>query len=217
MHLDIGPLTILTVAFGAMLVRAVIRHLKGKPSFTGIGVAAIALWLVMTSWCGWFEVRHQVTQATATRVVQQITGNDDARAVCRRRSADWWDTSGYLGMVSWDSPDVAVLRTDTCNDLSDWLFSSRTAPDLQQGTALHVLVHEAVHVAGERDEAVTECSALAIDAVVVASLGASEADAASMVSDYLRERYPYQSPEYVTDCSAVVPAVPVADVIARTS
>ena len=199
--MDVGLATVLVVVFGALAVRAVVRLVKGRPLYRGLGVAALVLWLALTGVAGWFEIRHHHVQATATTVVREISGNPDAQVACVRLAADVLDVSFTAGRVGWDRPDVAVLRYRTCAHLWSYLLSPKHQPSLDQVTAVHVLTHEAVHVRGERNEAVTECVAMTLDAQAAELLGAAPQRAQRLADLYAQVVYPSMPDGYRMDCS----------------
>lgn len=199
---DVGVLTVVAVALVVLAVRAGRRLTVGAPSSVLAGTVALVGWSVLATIAVAAEANHQYVQVLATRVVRQVSGQDDAVAHCARRTADAFDLSAYAGFVSWDAPHVARLRAQTCADLASWLWSDKQSPSLAQVVALHVVVHESQHVAGEQNEAAAECGALHDDAAAAVSLGAAPADAAAMVQRYRAEVFPYLSEEYRSDCSA---------------
>jgi hypothetical protein len=62
--------------------------------------------------------------------------------------------------------------------------------------AVHVLGHESMHLAGVADEAVADCLAVQVDALVAARLGASASFARSLAREYWRIYYPAQDWRY---------------------
>ena len=73
-------------------------------------------------------------------------------------------------------------------------------PGRAQVVAVHVLTHEAMHMAGIVDEATAECAAVQRDALTARLLGASTADAHLLADRYWRTVYPsmpegYRTPE----------------------
>ncbi len=62
--------------------------------------------------------------------------------------------------------------------------------------ALHVLVHESVHLAGVVDEATADCLAMQVDALAAMQLGASPGFARTLARDYWSQYYPAQELEY---------------------
>lgn len=204
MSVDVGVLTVVAAGCTVMMVRAVVRLVRHRPTWVPLGVASLVVWGALTVVTVPLEVRHQVAQTAATGVVRDVSGNLNASADCKRATDDLLDVSNSSGMVSWDHPDVAVLKAETCTALASWLMSDHSKATTEQLTAVHVLVHEAVHVRGERNEAVTECVAMTLDAKVARELGAPAVVADRMAGQYRTEVYPHLSAEYRTDCTTVV-------------
>jgi hypothetical protein len=192
---DVGVLTIVTVLLAVWVVRRAARLIRPRGT---VGFAVVALVIASVSFLTAlaFEVRHHVAQAQATSVVREVSGNPRAHAACQRFTPDLLDLSNNAGSVQWDSPYVALLRRSTCNDLYSWLVSRKTGPTLDQAIALHIVVHEAVHVAGERSESVTECTAMQYDARAAELLGATPEQAQALALLYYEEAYPLMHPDY---------------------
>jgi len=95
-----------------------------------------------------------------------------------------------------EQPHAAHLRRGTCNTLASWLVSDKTDPTLEQVNALHVLVHEAIHVTGEFNEGTTECIAMQRDAEAAELLGAAPSDARALADAYYQQTFPRMSSEY---------------------
>ncbi|GCE78477.1 hypothetical protein [Cellulomonas biazotea] len=201
--MDVGTLTVVVAATTVLAARAVVRVVRGSASFPALGVAALVWWLALTAVGGYFELRHHHAQAAATAATRLASGVPDAQVVCRRAGADWLDLSGTLGMVRYDDPQTSILRAQTCARLGAWLWSTKHAPSLDEVVAVHVVSHEAHHVAGEFDEGVTECRALRSDTAVAERMGASPVQAQALAARYVAEAYPYQRDEYLRDCSTV--------------
>jgi hypothetical protein len=97
--------------------------------------------------------------------------------------------------------DTALLTWQVCRDLRDWLGTDRRDPSLDQIIALHIVVHEAVHLTGQFNEGQAECAAMAQEAAAAESLGASPEVAALMVHRYRTEVYPHLTGGYQSgDC-----------------
>ena len=129
-------------------------------------------------------------------MVRELSGKPAAHAACQRFTPDLLDLSNNAGSVEWDSPDVALLRRGTCNDLFSWLASRKVDPTLDQVTAVHIVVHESIHVSGEYGEAVTECTAIQNDARAAELLGATPAQAQALARAYYEQVYPQMHPDY---------------------
>lgn len=195
---DVGVLTVVTLALGAWVGHLVIRLVRARPGDRA-GITLLVVAAVAFAWAGLHEARHQVVQVRATDTVRDLTGNPAALARCQRFTPDLLDISGWAGHVSWDAPHVAHLRRTVCNDLAGWLLGGAADVSGPGAQAVHVLTHEAVHVGGEHDEAVTECVALQRDAETARNLGASDEAAEHLARIYLATSYPYMPEEYRSD------------------
>ena len=198
---DVGVLTVVCLVGMAMTVRAALRLVRRRATFQGLAVAALVVWLGLTVAALTVEVRHQWVQNVATKAVREVSGRPGTQAVCTRRTADMLDLSNTAGKVMYDRPDVAVLRADTCADLASWLSGTKLSPTLAQVTAVHVLVHEAVHVSGEFNEATTECVAMSLDERVALSLGAPRTGAEALARTYAQQVHPHMPDLYRADCA----------------
>jgi hypothetical protein len=114
------------------------------------------------------------------------------------------DAGADLGYVAYGPDGVpgsrAVIDRDQCGDLRDWLGAGGREPTRDQVVAVHILAHEAMHVAGETDERRTECRAVQRDAELAQLLGASREAAVALARRYYREVFPmlrdtYRDPE----------------------
>ncbi len=69
--------------------------------------------------------------------------------------------------------------------------------------AVHVLSHEAVHLSGVHDEALTECYAVQTDAAVARSLGATDTQARSIaVFEYYANVLALAGYRFSSDCGS---------------
>lgn len=200
-RIDIGVLTVVVALLAAWSAhRALLLHRAWGPDRSwAAGVLVLALVLLVTA--AGFETRHQWVQARATGVVQAVSGVPGSSARCQRFTADLVDVSVYSGFVSYDS-DVAQLRRSVCNDLAGWVLTGSGPASPDQVRAVHVLVHEAMHVAGEFTESRAECTAMQHDAAAAELLGASPQDAAALASAYYADVYPLLRDDYRSgDCA----------------
>ena len=192
---DTGVLTVVTVALLAVSVwRA--RFLAEPSGSTRVAVALFLVPAVAFGWALTVEARHQWAQREATAVTIALTGLPGATAVCERFTADLVNPRQIAGHVSSDEPEVAHLRRDTCNDLISWLLSDRDTPTTDQVAAVHVVVHEAMHVAGEYNEGIAECLAMQRDAEAAELLGASPEQARALAEQYYATVYPGMPADY---------------------
>jgi hypothetical protein len=159
-------------------------------------VVTLAVVLALLVPALWTEIRWLRVQSAATTAVQQLTGNPAARVQCQRALATFLWAGADLGRVEWDEPDRAWLTLETCQHLGSWYRSDHEAPTRDEAIAVHVLTHEAMHVAGGRDEATTECRALQRDARTVVLLGGTAEQGSALATRIATEVYPTMPDEY---------------------
>jgi len=151
----------------------------------------------------WTEMRWLRVQGAASTAVQQLTGNPAARVQCQRALGTLLWAGADLGRVEWDHPDRAWLTLETCQHLGSWYRSDHSDPTFDEAVAVHVLTHEAMHVAGERSEATTECRALQSDARTVVLLGGTATQGSALATRILDDVYPTMPEEYrSSECHA---------------
>lgn len=173
---------------------ASIRHVMGHRH-----TVLIPVLLVPALFLGWQEWQFRQDEAQFSAVATQIAGRD-VQVECQRFMGALVDATGEAGYVQFDADgapsDTGRIERDTCNDLRDWLHSDKSNPPLKQVIAVHVLGHESYHLAGIRDEAATECSAMQRDDDVAEDLGATAEQARALATRYADEVYPHMPDTY---------------------
>jgi hypothetical protein len=110
------------------------------------------------------------------------------------------DGGPELGYVRWradGTPEAwALIKRDQCRHLAAYVRSDKHRPTRDQVVAVHVLTHEAMHLAGRLGEAGAECAAVQRDAHTARLLGAGPADAAGLAASYWRGVYPLMPERY---------------------
>ena len=124
---------------------------------------------------------------------------------CQSFGGAFVDTGSELGWVPFDAAGVPERRTlikyEPCDALRDYLRSDGVAPTPEQLVAVHVLTHEAMHMAGLAEESEAECAAMQRDARMAELLGAAPEDAAQLAESYWLTVYPQMADGYRTgDC-----------------
>ncbi len=201
-----GLRTVLVVALAGWAGWLLFRGL-GTRQVPWVGLALLAvplLWLGATE-RQWFDAENVIGRGART------VAPASAGVHCQRLGETFTSAAADLGHVRWDATGAAdgpaVLSYETCQRLRAYLESSpdeRADPPEDQVVAVHVLTHEAVHLAGEQVEARTECRALQRDPLVARTLGATPAAARTLAERYARSVYPrlpasYRAPECRTD------------------
>jgi hypothetical protein len=200
---DVGVLTVVVAALVALVLRRVVILRRDWHTARGFATGLLVVCVAFLMTASAFEVKHQWVQARATALVAHVSGARGADADCQRFTPELVDLSVTSGFVFSDSQNVAHLRRTVCNDLFTWLLSSKGAPTDSQVRAVHITVHEAMHVRGELNEARAECFAMQLDADAAWFLGATRAQATVLAQRYYRDVYPRMPEEYVSgECAA---------------
>jgi len=129
---------------------------------------------------------------------------------CQTAGQQFVDAGAELGFVRYGPdgvPELATLiKREQCSDLADYLGSDKASPSREQVIAVHILSHEARHMAGITDEAVAECGALQRDARAAQLLGADPEQALRLARLYWTTVYPQMSDGYRSaDCRQAGP------------
>jgi hypothetical protein len=113
---------------------------------------------------------------------------------CQAFGGAFVDAGVELGYVRWRADgtpeDWTLLKRDACRDLAAYVRASGRRPSRVQVIAVHVLTHEAMHLAGHTDESVAECAAVQRDARTARLLGAPAGEALALAVAYWRTVYP---------------------------
>ena len=120
-------------------------------------------------------VRHHRLEQRLADAASQLVGAP-VQVHCQTAGQEFVDAGAELGWVAYGPDGVpehaTLIKRAQCGDLSAYLGSDKTAPTLDQVIAVHILSHEARHMAGETSEGVAECEAMQRDAQTAELLGA---------------------------------------------
>ena len=153
--------------------------------------------------------RHRIEERRLSRVATVLVGHP-VEVHCQTTTGAFVDAGAELGFVRYDEAGVpepsTLIKRDPCRALGAYLGSDKATPTEEQVVAVHVLTHEAMHMRGETNEAVTECEALQRDARTAVLLGASTQQARRLARTYWLTVYPRMPDDYRTpDCVAAGP------------
>lgn len=149
--------------------------------------------------------RHHQLEQRLDRVASELVGAP-VSVHCQTPSEEFVDAGAELGYVRWGPGGVpehrTVIKREPCADLRAYAGSDKQAPSLDEVIAVHVLTHEAMHMAGEKSEALTECRAVQRDAWTAQLLGATPDQAMQLARRYFADVYPRMDEGYVSpDCA----------------
>jgi hypothetical protein len=146
-------------------------------------------------------VRHHQLEDRLAVVASDLAGYPVV-VDCQTAGQEWVDAGAELGYVRYGRDGVperaTLIKHAPCKDLARYLRAGGDLPDDGQVLAVHVLTHEAMHMAGITDEARAECLAVQRDAKTARLLGASPQEAADLARRYWRTFYPRMRDAYVT-------------------
>lgn len=196
-------LTLASVVAAAAAVGAIVRWLRRRVDRLGrsrpFPAISVLLAALLSLGCAVPVLLHARLERRLAGVASQLTG---ARVAvhCQTLGQAWTDAHTELGYVP-SGPDrrpahVTVIARDTCSALGDWLRSGRDNPSRDQIVGVHVLTHEAMHMAGNTSEATTECLAVQRDAWTAQALGASHDEAVRLARSYWQQVYPLMPDDY---------------------
>jgi len=185
--------------------RWTLRRTDGLGRSVAFPVVSVALLGVVGTACFVPVVLHRRLEHRLDTVASALVG---APAVvhCQSVGQEMVDVGSELGYVRWGPDGVpehaTLIKHAQCGDLSAYLRSDKRAPSLDQVVAVHVLTHEAQHMAGQTSEAAAECQAVQRDARTATLLGATTAEADELARRYWTEVYPRMGEDYRSaDCA----------------
>lgn len=204
---NVGPLTILVllllivVVWQAIKLVKSIRNKKDDRSWRVITVVLSLLVLLPTAF---FEVRLQFSNATITGIMRQISGNPSVRARCQRSMGDTLNLNIYTahGLAYFDK-GLSIIDSARCHDFMAWYLSDKTQANDNQVWSTGVLIHETVHLEGQRDEAITECETMERYERVASEIMGAPRDEAIRMSEIYKTKFHTHTPKsYQMDCDA---------------
>jgi hypothetical protein len=161
----------------------------------GIGVLLLGALGLASGWFAWQTAQLERRLSDAAELVSGRPGvSVDCRNLVRemvsgRPGEVWFDADGTPAKVT-------TLSWEICGDLDGWLDGGSGVPSTDEMIAVHVLTHEAIHLAGHRDEAYTECLAMQYDEATAILLGADPTTARQLAERYWLEVYPRMRGDY---------------------
>lgn len=189
-------------AVGVLVNWATHRHdaLGRERDLPVLSVSLLVLIAVVAAIPG---AERKIEERRLARVGSQLAGRH-VSVHCQDGAEAFVDAGSELGWVRFDADGVPEPRTlikrAQCQDLNSYL-KHRADPSWDEMVAVHVLTHEAMHMRGERSEAVAECEAVQRDAVTASALGATPEQAHALALRYWQQVYPRMPDDYVSgDC-----------------
>ncbi len=165
---------------------------------------SVGLSLVAAVGCAVPLVLHAQLENRLADAASEVAGVP-VQVHCQTVGEAFVDAGVELGYVRWGADGVperkTLIKSHVCGDLRGWLRSSKATPSLDQVVAVHVLTHEAMHMAGLTNEAAAECAAMQRDQRTAVLLGASPAEGLALARRYWTEVYPNMPDGYRGECN----------------
>ena len=201
----LGLLACAVVLVGRWLLRPV-DGLRRPKSFPAVSVVLL---LVLAAACLVPVYRHHRLEARLEAAASALVGVP-VTVHCQTAGQQFVDAGAELGFVRYGPDGVperaTLIKRDQCSDLADYLGSDKSSPSRDQVIAVHVLSHEARHMAGVTGESVAECGAMQRDARAAELLGADPEQALRLARLYWKTVYPRMSEGYRSaDCRPAGP------------
>lgn len=143
--------------------------------------------MVLLLFNGGMELRWQWLQNEATQIVKTVSANPEGFAHCQRFSETFMDQQpGSIGWVSLGETDKAVIKYNQCQDWWNVLISNKQNLTDRELLAVGVIIHEAHHVGGEYDEAVTQCKTIRDLGKILEHIGTPKTVVPKYVDQYVK-------------------------------
>lgn len=188
---------VVCLLLAALLYYFVLEPFKNRPGHryrpNWFMVTLLAISLIPT---GCMEYQWQAMENKGTQVVKSVSGKEEGHLSCQRFFNTLWDTRvSVQGFVEYDKPNTATMKWKQCKQLQEY-FANPLEPTTENTMAMQVLLHESIHVKGNRSESSTECEALQVHQSQAIQLGSYPDSVLINLRHYMRSIYPLMPSEY---------------------
>jgi hypothetical protein len=182
----------------ALVVRWLVQRQSTADGFPAISVGCCAVLAVVASLP--VVVRADLDSRLSRDASKLIGAHVEVN--CQTLTGSAVDMGRELGYVKWGPGGVpehkTLIKHQQCNDLESYLDSKKRHPSAAEILAVHVLTHESMHMAGNTNEAITECYAMQHDTAMAEIMGAAPADAHALAVTYWKTVYPLMPDGYTS-------------------
>ena len=153
--------------------------------------------LILAGAFAYLPIKQELFEAKMGKAVEKLLVKRDVEVYCQ----SFWDTFynrlGVAGFVYRGSSKI-IMEPRSCEGLKGYLDNPKN-PNQRELFSLHVLTHEAMHVAGEYNEKKADCMAFQRNHKMAKLLGVSEAASIQSAISLHRWRSP-RHPYFSSDC-----------------
>ncbi|MBT5156147.1 MAG: hypothetical protein HON77_13580 [Gammaproteobacteria bacterium] len=184
-------LIVLSMVFFGLAIKGVLGRQWGGNRFD----AYFFILITLSTLCAWFPIRHALFEERLAEASERFLSTDRISVNCLSKFGGifYLRVAGFVYRGS----DIINLKSSTCEQLQAYLDSPALV-DNYTLYSLHVLTHEAMHVAGEFNESLADCKAFQRNHKMAEQLGVPSLTAAINSRDLHRfrsSRHPYYSAE----------------------
>jgi hypothetical protein len=182
---------LLSVVFCGLAIKGATGPQWGGSRFD----AYFCLLITLAALCAWFPIRHALFEERLADASERFLAQDGIGVNCVSKFGGIFHLN-YAGYV-YRGSDVINLKANICELLQQYLASPAQA-DQSMLYSLHVLTHEAMHVANEFNELLADCKEFQRNHKMAEQLGVPLLIAAINGRDVHRfrsSRHPYYSAE----------------------
>lgn len=161
--------TALFIFFGFTTFKALFgKKIRGQSRFDSYLLISLSLWMA----CGYPVVTQLTREYRLSLATRALTGIPNARINCNNHPSGLFRLNSSTGYVYRDKP-VAYMEPEHCDNLAEYQRDPSQYNANKHLWSLHVLTHEAMHIAGEFNEKKTDCMAFQRNHLMAQHLGAS--------------------------------------------
>ena len=178
----------------SLILTGLLIHCAVGPNRTGKRFDSYFFFiLIVTVITSSVPIKHLIFQNSLSNAVEQLLGKESVHVDCN----SYFDSIFHLSLAGfvYRGSSKINLEVRTCENLKSYLNNPEEA-NRRELFALHVLTHEAMHVAGEFNEVIADCKAFQRNHRMAELLGVPKHISVKNAVDAHRnrsKRHPYYS------------------------
>ena len=190
----------LFIAIAVFFFWLIIREIRCRRPKDSISLGYMGVCLILALFALWQPFKYWLLERQMTAVVHELSEFKPTDVHCQTLGESLFDSTRmqWAGYTFFDSGNV-VFKAGWCKKFKNYLRDPASA-DYRERYSLMLLVHEAMHVRGERNEQKTECQAIQRHYRTALLLGIPEQFAREHSLKYFTEEFP-KHPYYSPHCT----------------
>jgi hypothetical protein len=188
---------LIVLALCCVLLNIAYKFWREK-NISWVDVVPVVFLVGVGAWQGYLEYNWTISESQYENAVQEIAPAGGVN--CERFTYAFFNLGAHAGWVAWGPGGIPENETSlmwkTCQSLNGWLGNTSVNPNKEEGAALIVLTHEAMHMRGIKGEAVAQCYALQFVSGVIEELGGSRDQGVMVARSFYDSQYLHMSDLY---------------------